>query len=101
MTTLSLKRASLRTRLMLVLLVTTAAALALSATALLVYELRQYRTSWLNELGTQANLIAYSAAPALAFDDAKVANQNLSSLKVHPQIEAAAVYRATGELSTR
>ena len=96
MRALRLRGASLRRKLMVVLMVTTAAALLTSATALMIYELRLYRASWIDELNTQANLIAYSAAPALAFDDAKMANQSLSSLRVHPRIAAAAVYRGDG-----
>jgi signal transduction histidine kinase/CheY-like chemotaxis protein len=92
------RRLSLRSRLMLVVLVTTAAGLLMSAAALLVYELRLYRSNWIDDLRTQANLIAYASAPALAFDDVRVARQNLDSLRAHPLIEAAAIYRADGQL---
>ena len=81
---------------MLVLLVDhAAAALALSAAALLVYELRHYRESWLDDLRTQADLIARASAPALAFDDPRVARQNLASL------QRAAADRGRGGLPRR
>jgi signal transduction histidine kinase len=89
---------SLRSKVTWVVLSTTLAALVLSASALLVYELLAYRAGWVQDLTTQADLIARSSAPALAFDDAKVAQDNLSPLRLRPQIEAAAVYRIDGRL---
>ena len=88
---------SLRRKVMSVVLATTAMALLLSATALLVYELRHYQKSWLDDLGTQARIVASASVPALAFNDAKVATENLALLALRPQIVAGAVYRADGE----
>jgi signal transduction histidine kinase/CheY-like chemotaxis protein len=89
---------SLRRKVTWVVLSTTLAALVLSGSALLVYELLSFRAGWVQDLSTQADLIARSSAPALVFDDAKVANDNLAPLRLRPQIEAAAVYRADGRL---
>lgn len=85
--------ASLRRKVMLMVLSTTCLALMLSATALLIYELRAYRLSRITDLQTQADIIARATAPALSFDDPKTANENLSMLKLRPQITAGAVYR--------
>src|SRR5256885_6818874 len=85
---------SLRHKVTWVVLSTTGVALMLSATALLIYELRSYSLSWINDLKTQADIIAQASAPALAFNDAKAASENLAMLKLRPQISAAAVYRA-------
>jgi len=85
---------SLRQRYTIVVLSTTAAALLLSALALLIYELRSYRSAWVADLTTQADLIAKSSAAAVAFDDVRAANENLALLKLRPQITAAAVYTA-------
>jgi signal transduction histidine kinase len=89
---------SLRRKVTWVVLSTTLAALVLSAAALLVYELLAYRAGWVQDLTTQADLVARSTAPALAFDDAKTAHDNLAPLRLRPQIEAAAVYRTDGRL---
>jgi signal transduction histidine kinase/CheY-like chemotaxis protein len=89
---------SLRRKVTWVVLSTTLAALVLSGSALLVYELLSFRAGWVQDLSTQADLIARSSAPALVFDDAKVANDNLAPLRLRPQIEAAAVYRADGRV---
>ncbi|AKJ27850.1 ATP-binding protein [Caldimonas brevitalea] len=89
---------SLRRKMLLVVLTTTCAALLLSATALLIYELRSFRTAWIDDLTTQADLISRSSAPALAFDDIKAASENVAMLKHRPQIRAAAVYAPDGDL---
>ncbi|WP_330835997.1 ATP-binding protein [Piscinibacter sp.] len=91
-------RTSLRRKVMIVVLTTTCVALLLSATALLIYELRGYQKSWIADLNTQARIIASASGPALAFDDPKVAAENLALLELRPQITAAAVYRADGRL---
>ena len=89
---------SLRHKVTWVVLATTGVALMLSATALLIYELRSYSLSWINDLKTQADIIAHASAPALSFNDPKAASENLALLKLRPQIAAAAVYRADGGL---
>ena len=84
---------SLRHKVTWVVLTTTGVALMLSATALLVYELRSYSLSSINDMKTQADIIARASAPALSFNDPKAASENLALLKLRPQIAAAAVYR--------
>jgi len=91
-------RTSLRRRVMSVVLATTGMALLLSATALLIYELRSYQKTWIDDLNTQARIIAHASATALTFDDPKAVAENLSLLELRPQITAAAVYRADGQL---
>ena len=76
---------SLRRKVTWVVLSTTLAALVISAAALLVYELLAYRAGWVQDLTTQADLVARSSAPALAFDDAKTAHDNLAPLRLRPQ----------------
>ena len=90
------KMTSIRTKMMRVVMTTTLVALLLSATALLVYELRSFRESRVEELRTQADLVARASAAALAFDDPRVARENLELLVRGPQIEAATIYRADG-----
>ena len=89
---------SLRSKVMMVVLMTTCLALLLSASALLIYELRAYRMSRLNDLQTQADIIARATAPALSFKDVKAASENLHMLQLRPQITAAAVYQNNGSL---
>ncbi|WP_161974693.1 hybrid sensor histidine kinase/response regulator [Piscinibacter terrae] len=91
-------RTSLRRKMMVVVLATTCVALLLSATALLVYELRSYQKNWLDDLSTQARIVANASAPALNFDDQKTVSENLSLLRLRPQITLGAVYRNDGRL---
>jgi len=91
-------RTSLRRKVMSVVLATTGMALLLSATALLIYELRSFQKSWIDDLNTQARIIAHASGPALTFNDPKAVAENLSLLELRPQITAAAVYRADGRL---
>ena len=91
-------RRSLRTRIVIVVLLTTFAALAVSAVALLVYETRNYGAFLLRDATTQAELLADITAPALAFDDPAAAKTNLEILSQRGDIDAAAVYAADGTL---
>ncbi len=87
---------SLRMKLIGVVLVTTLVALLVALAAMVAYDLRAYHQAWINDMSTQAELLGQTTAPALAFDDAKLARENLNLLRIRPQVRAAAVYRASG-----
>jgi hypothetical protein len=87
---------SIRTRLVLVVLATTAAALLVAATAMLVYDSRLYHTSLVTDISTQADILGRASAAALAFEDSIVAGENLSLLKAKAGVSAAALYNAKG-----
>jgi signal transduction histidine kinase/ActR/RegA family two-component response regulator len=89
---------SIRSKVMLVVLATTVAALFVVAIALIVYESRTYERSTAEGLMTQAQILARTTAPALVFDDPAAARDNLALLKVQPQILAAAIYMKGGRL---
>ncbi|SNS91568.1 His Kinase A (phospho-acceptor) domain-containing protein [Noviherbaspirillum humi] len=91
-------RRSISRKLMLVVLATTFMALLVSALAMLAYDIRDYRRSWVNDLTTQANILAGVSLPALEFNDPRVARENLEQLKARPGILAAAIYNQDGEL---
>lgn len=91
-------RQSVGRKVMVVVLATTFAALLLTVIALLVYDARTYRESWVNDLATQADILARASAPALAFHDEKAAQENLSLLRVRPNILVGAIYTPGGEL---
>jgi signal transduction histidine kinase len=95
---LSAVRYSIRRKLMFVVLTTTAVALVLMGTSMMLHDLRTYHETWINDLFVQANLIGSASAPALQFDDVKVARENLELLKLRPRISAAAIYTARGTL---
>jgi two-component system, sensor histidine kinase len=91
-------RGSVRRKTMMVVLVTTALALAVNAVALLFYEAQAFRNTHLAELRTQAEIVGRATAPALAFRDAKTASQDLTMLRARADIDAAAVYGSDGRL---
>ena len=94
---LSAVRRSLRAKIVIVVLLTTFAALAVSAAALLVYETRNYGSFLVNDAATQAELLADIAAPALNFDDPKTAEASLDLLRRRREIVAAAIYAPDGK----
>lgn len=89
---------SVRRKLFLVVLVTVFAALIVTGTAMVFYDLRNYQDSWVRDLTTQAEILGRASAPALAFDDPKSAGEYLQLLQARPKISAAAIYNAKGKL---
>lgn len=96
-----LVRQSIGRKVMLVVLATTFAALLATGIALLIYDARTYRESWVNDLATQADILARASAPALAFHDEQTAQENLSLLRVRPNILVGAIYTPDGTLFVR
>jgi PAS domain S-box-containing protein len=89
---------SMRAKLTLVVLLTTAMALLVAGTAMLSHDLQVYRQSWASDLQIEAGILALSTAPALAFDDHRIAERNVSALRARPAVLAAALYGADGVL---
>jgi signal transduction histidine kinase/ActR/RegA family two-component response regulator len=87
---------SVRSKMILMAVATTLAALLAASVAMLLVDMRMFQRYWVDDLTTQADIMASVTAPALAFNDARAAQQSLSVLRVRPQILAAAVYTATG-----
>jgi signal transduction histidine kinase/ActR/RegA family two-component response regulator len=95
---LSAIRRSLRAKIVIVVLLTTFAALAVSAVALLIYETRSYGAFLVADATTQAEVLADITAPALEFDDPAAATANLELLRRRAGLDAAAIYTADGRL---
>jgi signal transduction histidine kinase len=89
---------SVQQKLVAMVMVATLAALLVAIVAMIGYDLRLYHKSWIADLSTQAELLARTSAPALAFDDARVANENLALLRHRPKVRAGAIYNARGKL---
>jgi signal transduction histidine kinase/CheY-like chemotaxis protein len=87
---------SVRSKLIIMAVSTTLAALLVASIAMLLFDLRAFKQYWVDDLTTQADIMANVTAPALAFNDAQAAQQNLAVLRARPQILAAAVYTAHG-----
>jgi signal transduction histidine kinase/ActR/RegA family two-component response regulator len=93
-----LRMASVRDRLIAMALTTTAAALLLCTGAMLFYDLSTFQRAWIDDMQTQAELIALASAPAINFNDAPAARKNLEMLQVRPEILAGALYNSGGKL---
>jgi len=89
---------SVRHKLLAGVLLTSLAALLVTGSAMVIYDLRGYHNSQVNDLTTQAEIIGRSSAAALQFEDRKFASESLELLKARPNIEAAAIYNAKGGL---
>ena len=89
---------SVKSKLLLAVMITTLAALAVAATGIMLYELRTYEASRANELAAFADLLGAATGPALAFNDRREAEDSLALLRVRPSIVAGALYDAAGRL---
>ncbi|KQW52327.1 MULTISPECIES: ATP-binding protein [unclassified Roseateles] len=89
---------SLQRRLLGVTMLTSLVALLVALSAMVAYDLHAYHAGWTADLKAQAELLGHSTAPALEFDDVKVARENLALLRTQPRVRAAAVYGSKGEM---
>ncbi len=88
---------SIRGKVMLVTCAASLVALFAVAGGLYVFQLRNFRHTFQGELRTLARIMADNCATALAFDDAKTAQEVLSPLEVKPEIKHAAVLSKDGK----
>src|SRR4029077_19117541 len=94
----STKSLSLRRKLLGAVLLTTLVALIVALGAMVGYDLRTYHAALVADMTTQAALLGRTTVAALAFDDPKVAAENLSVLRFRPAVSSAALYNARGAL---
>lgn len=95
---MSLPSHSLRNKLVGIVMLTTLVALMVSLGAIVAYGLRSYHRNLVTDITTQAELLGHMTAPALSFDDKKLAEENLNLLRIRTKVRAAAIYNARGEL---
>ncbi len=89
---------SLQAKLIGVVLLTTLVSLLVALAGMIAYDVRSYHQGWVSDMVAQAELLGQTVQPALAFDDAQAAADNLALLRSRPQVRAAAVYDARGRL---
>ena len=88
---------SVRSKLILMAVATTIVALLTAAIAMIVVDARTFQRVWIDDLSTQADIVADVAAPAVSFNDSSAAARSLAVLRVRPQIMAAAIYTNSGQ----
>jgi len=83
---------------MAIMLLTTAAAIVLTCSALILYELFTSRDESLEQIATLARVVSANSTAALAFRDEQDAQEVLGTLRTEPSIVAAALYDPNGKM---
>jgi len=89
---------SIRHKLMSVVLLTTLVVLVISLGTIVAYDLRAYHRNLVADISTQAELLGHMSSAALAFDDERLALENLNLMRIRPRVTAGALYKADGSL---
>jgi len=83
---------------MVIMLLTSAAAIVVTCSALILYELVTSRDESLEQVATLARVVSANSTAALAFRDEQDAEEVLATLRTEPSIVAAALYDDSGQL---
>ncbi len=89
---------SIKRKMTLITMLTSIAALLLFSVSFLVYDLIAFRHFLSEDLTTQAEIIGYNSAAAMAFKDQVAATETLAALKAKEDITAAALYSPDGRI---
>lgn len=90
--------ATIRRKLLAMILMACTGVLVVSCASFILYELTTFRMTTLRQLSSQGQILAANSTAALAFDNADDAHQTLKALASDPQIVAAALYDDKGRL---
>jgi signal transduction histidine kinase/CheY-like chemotaxis protein len=91
-------RRSISRKFMVAVMATTFTAVFVSGLANLAYDIEDFRTGVLEELTSQADILAQVSIAALEFEDKPSAEATLGRLQARPSVQSAAIYRADGSL---
>lgn len=89
---------TIRYKLISIIMAASIASLVLAGATFVGWEWHSLRRTLVRNLSTQAQIIAANSMAALAFEDAKGAEQVLEALKAEPSIVFGCVYRTNGEV---
>ena len=95
---MNLKNLSIKRKLMLITMLTSGVAVVLSSAGFLIYDLISFRHSLSQDLMTQAEIIGYNSAAAMAFKDESAATVTLSALQAKEDIVSAVLYTRDGKI---
>jgi signal transduction histidine kinase/CheY-like chemotaxis protein len=87
-----LQSLSIKRKLTLITMLTSSAALVLSALSFLIYDLVSFRHLLIQDLMTQAEIIGYNSAGAMEFKDVPAATATLSALTAKEDVVTAGLY---------
>src|SRR5258706_5359195 len=94
---MNLKDLSIKRKLMLITMLTSGLAVVLSSAGFLIYDLISFRNSLSQDLMTQADIIGYNSAAAMAFKDEAAATVTLSALQAKEDIVSAVFFTPDGK----
>jgi len=89
---------SIKTKLMVLLGLTTAVPLLLSSSAFVAKDVRMIKGSMTRTVTALADVLGQNAAAALTFEDPAVASETLASLQGEPVVVAACIYDREGKV---
>ena len=89
---------SIKRKLVFMTMLTSCIALFLSSASFLIYDLVSFRNLLTQDLTTQAEIIGYNSAAAMAFKDEPAATATLSALTAKGDIVAAVLYNPDGKM---
>ncbi len=82
-------RLSIRTKLLLLAVCSVGLALSITCFALLTYNVHSLRNTTIEQLRSQAQMLAFNSSGVLAFQDSDAAEELLDSLRMFPSVESA------------
>jgi len=89
---------SIRGRLIAISAATSSLALLLACSGFVTYELITFRQSLVNDLTTDANVLAFNVTAPILFGDPEAATASLAALKAKPRIRSATITTADGKV---
>ena len=95
---LSFRNRPIRQKLVIITMVTTAAALLLTGLGIIMADSVLFRGYLNRDLSALARIVADNSTAALAFNDPASAQQTLAALHARPHVELACIYRLNGTL---
>ena len=98
---MNLRNVSIKRKLTLLAVLTTTMAVMLTSASFLIYDLVAFRSILRHDLMTDAEIVAYNSAAALAFNDEAAATVQLSALTAKSDLVAALLYRPDGRIFAR
>ena len=97
----SFREMPIKQKLMVIVMLTTAAALLLSGVGIMVLDSLLYRASLERDLSALSRIVSDNSTAALSFDDQRAAAETLAALRAKSHLIAACIYRPDGTIFAR
>jgi methyl-accepting chemotaxis protein len=88
----------IKRKLMLVIMLTSTAALLVATAAVAAFSWKTVRRALANDLEAVADIVGANSTAAISFNDPKTAQETLSSVKTRPEIVSARIYDRKGKV---